>query len=217
MFVGYFAFGQDGLLYFVGMLSPEFNALAGAINLIGCVSYAKGVLAGKNKPNRVGWTLWATAPFIAFAAQLSQGVSWPALMTLSSGLGPLLVLLCSFMTKKAYWRLRPFDWACGGLSLIALILWAVTGEGNVAIVLSICADVLACLPTLRKSFTHPHTEAAAPFWAGVAGVTITLFTIQHWDVANSAFPIYLLLANLVIALTIDIRSRMLPEKAPAEA
>jgi hypothetical protein len=199
------------------MLSPEFNALAGAVNLIGCVSYARGVLAGKNKPNRVGWSLWAIAPLIAFAAQLSQGVSWPALMTLSSGLGPLTVLLCSFVAKKAYWRLRPFDWACGGLSIVALILWAITGEGNVAIVFSICADILACLPTLRKSFTHPHTESSVTFWAGVVGVTITLFTIQHWDIATSAFPIYLLAANLVIALTINVRAHMLPEKVPAEA
>ncbi|HSW98342.1 MAG TPA: hypothetical protein VLF71_00735 [Candidatus Saccharimonadales bacterium] len=189
------------------MLSPEWNVAAAAVNLVGCISYAKDTLAGRTKPNRVGWGLWAAAPLIAFAAELSQGVGWQSLITLSSGLGPLMVLTISFATKKAYWKLRPFDWFCGGLSLIALVLWAVTGKGDVAILFSICADVFACLPTLTKAYHHPETERALTFWFGVVGTAISLLTIAHWTFANYAFPVYLLVANVVLASVIDIRRK----------
>jgi hypothetical protein len=190
------------------MLNPNFAILGALISLVGCGSYALDTLRGSTKPNRVGWMLWATAPLVAFAAEFSQGVGIQSIITFSAGLGPLLVLLASFVARKAYWKIRPFDWYCAGLSLLALVLWWISGKGNVAIFFAICADLLACLPTAIKSFTHPETESAAAFVAGFAGVVITLLTIQHWTFANFAFPIYLLIANGTIAALIIIRGRM---------
>ena len=158
-------------------------------------------------PNRVGWSLWAMAPLVAFAAEVTQGVRLQSLITLSAGLGPLLVLLASFADRKAYWKLKPFDWYCAALSLIALLLWLITGKGNVAIVFSICADLLACLPTATKSYTHPETETPGAFVAGAAGVLLTILTIHIWTFANYAFPFYLLVANSAIAAIILVRGR----------
>jgi uncharacterized membrane protein HdeD (DUF308 family) len=197
----------------VRMISAEFTIIAAIINLIGCIGYARDTLTGRTKPNRVGWSLWATAPLIAFAAQISQGVGWQSLMTLSAGLGPALVLAASFANKNAYWKLKRFDWFCGGLSVLALIMWLITGEGNVAIMFAIVADVLACVPTLVKAYTDPDTESPTAFIAGVIASVITLLTITAWTIEGSAFPIYLLIANAAIAATILVRSHILTRRA----
>lgn len=194
------------------MLSAEFAAIAAAINLIGCVSYAKDTLSGKTKPNRVGWSLWTTAPLIAFAAQITQGVGWQSLMTLSAGLGPALVLAASFTSKQAYWQLKRFDWYCGALSVLALLMWLITGKGNVAIAFSILADVLACMPTLLKSYTHPETESPIAFITGAIASCITMLTISTWNIENAAFVLYLLLANGTIAATIIIRGHVITDR-----
>lgn len=190
------------------MLNPNF-AIAGAlISLLGCANYAWNVLKGGTQPNRVGWSLWALAPLIAFAAELSQGVTLQeSLITFSAGFGPILVLLASLTEKKAYWKIKPFDWYCAGLSLVALILWLITGKGDVAIVFSVCADLLAGIPTAIKSYTNPETESPIAFVAGSLGVILTLLTIQHWILANYAFPCYLLVANSTIAGIIILRGR----------
>jgi len=190
------------------MLNPNFAIVGALIAVAGCASYAWDTLKGSTQPNRVGWSLWALAPLIAFAAELSQGVKLQqSLITFSAGFGPMLVLLASFADRKAYWKIKPFDWYCGALSLIALLLWWITGKGDVAIIFSICADLLACIPTATKAFTNPETESPTAFVAGSVGVIITLLTIQHWMFPNYAFPVYLLVANTSIAGIIILRGR----------
>jgi hypothetical protein len=191
------------------MFNPNFAIVGALIALSGCASYAWDTLKGRTKPNRVGWSLWALAPLIAFAAELTQGVTiQQSLLTFSAGFGPVLVLLASFTDRKSYWKIKPFDWYCATLSLVALLFWWLTGKGNVAIVFSICADLLACVPTAIKSFTDPDTESPIAFVAGSIGTIITLLTIQHWVFANYAFPCYLLVANTGIAGIIILRSQI---------
>jgi hypothetical protein len=190
------------------MLSPNFAILSAAINIIGCAGYAWDTVKGTTKPNRVGWSLWALAPTIAFSAELSQGVKLQSLITLSAGVGPILVLLASFINRKAYWKIKPFDWCCGALSLIALLLWWITGRGNIAILFSIGADLLACLPTARKAYTNPESESYNAFAAGFVGTIVGVLTISHWSFANYAFPIYLVILNGCLAGLIIVRGRL---------
>ena len=121
---------------------------------------------GNTQPNRVSWMLWTLAPMIAFAAEVTQSVGLQSLLTFAIGFGPLLVVCASFLDPKAYARVTPFDVLCGALSLIALVAWAVTGTGNVAIFLSILADFFGAVPTLRKSYRDPESEHAVAFLAG---------------------------------------------------
>ncbi len=195
------------------MLNPKFAIIGAIIGLLGCVGYAWDTVRGKTKPNRVGWSLWALAPLVAFAAELSQGVKLQSLTTFSAGFGPLLVLVASFADRKAYWRISTFDWYCAGLSVLSLALWWITGKGDLAIFFAICADLVACLPTIRKGFTNPETESPGAFIAGFIGVIITMLTIQEWTFANYAFPIYLLIANGAIAGTIIVRGHLVGNKA----
>jgi len=192
------------------MLNANFAILGAIIETFGCISYSLDTLKGKTRPNRVGWSLWALAPLIAFAAELAQGVKLQqSLITFSAGFGPLLVLAASFATRDSYWKIKPFDLYCAALSLIALLLWWVTGKSAIAIIFSIGADLLAGLPTAVKAFTNPETESPIPFVAGIIGIVITLLTIQRWTFANYAFPSYLLVANATIAGIIIVRGKQL--------
>lgn len=183
------------------MIDPRFAILGALIILTGNAAYARDTVRGNTQPNRVTWMLWALAPLIAFAAEVSQGVGLNAVLALTVGLGPLMVVVASFMDPKAYARVTPFDAGCGVLSVVALAAWAATGRGNIAILLSILADFLAAVPTIRKAYLQPHTEHAAAFLSGVVGATITLLTIkpEDWSFASVAFPAYILLDSALIA------------------
>lgn len=189
------------------MLDPRVVILGAAISLIGCGIYAAGTLSGRVKPNRVSWVLWAFAPLIAFAAELASGVGWQSLTTLAPGLGPLLVLTASaFNSGRSYWQVTRLDLTCGGLSVLALVLWAATGSGNLAILFSILADGLASVPTLIKSYREPATENYWPYLATAANGAIALLTITTWQFSEYAFPAYLTLIFAAISVLI-----MLPQ------
>ena len=174
------------------MLHPAFVFVAAALNLIGTVAYLRGTLTGKTRPNRVTWFLWAFAPFVAFGAELQEGVGIQALMTFAVGFGPLLIFIASFVNRKAYWQLSTFDYVCGGLSLLGLAFWLVIQQGNVAIALAIGADALAAVPTLVKAFKDPDSENATAFGLAGVGAAITLATITVWDFAHISYPLYIL-------------------------
>lgn len=187
------------------MLNENFVFVGIAINAIGLLSYFIDTVKGKIQPNKVRFALWSIAPLVAFFAQIKQGVGIQSLMTLSAGLFPIIIFLGSFVNKKAYWKITKFDLSCGTLSLIGLLLWQVTQVGNIAIFFAILADGLAYIPTLTKSWSHPETESGWPWLAvGINGL-FALLTLKTFNFANSSFPIYFLVINLLTFAVIQFK------------
>lgn len=85
------------------MISENFVILGAIIATLGGIEYLVGTFKGKVKPNRVTFFLWSLTAFIAFFAQIKQGVGIQSLLAFLGGLISLLILLASFLNKKAYW------------------------------------------------------------------------------------------------------------------
>jgi len=187
------------------MLPSYFVVIGTLIGAAGAIAYLIDTIKGKVKPNRVSFLLWSIAPFIAFAAQIKQGVGLEVLMTFSTGFLPIMTLTASFFNKQAEWRFTKFDLFCGFLSAIGLVLWQITKVGNVAIFFSILADGLAAVPTIVKSYKYPDTELAWPWIASSFGVLLTLLTIKELSFANSAFIIYIFIVDLIIFSLVQFR------------
>ena len=187
------------------MINQNFVIVGAIIATAGSVSYLIDTLKGKVKPNRVSFLLWSLAPLIAFFAEIKQGVGIQALMTFIVGFLPLTIFIASFVNKKAVWNLTGFDSICGALSIVGLVLWYITKSGNIAIIFSILADALAAIPTVVKSFNYPETESAWPYLASTISAILTLLTVTVWDIANIAFPLYIVLITLVIFSLVQFR------------
>lgn len=187
------------------MINQNFVILGVLIGFAGNMTYVVNTLTGRTRPNRVTWFMWTLAPFIAFAAQLHEGVGIQSLVTFMAGACPLLVLIASFVNSKSVWKLTPFDFACGALSVLGVVLWLLTRHGDVAIIFSIAADGLAAMPTIRKAYTHPETEGWLNYIAAAISAGIALLTVKHWNFATYGFPLYLLIVCLVLSSLVRFR------------
>ena len=187
------------------MLPSSFVIVGTLIGAVGSVAYLVDTVKGKVKPNRVSFLLWSIAPFIAFAAQIKQGVGLESVMTFSTGFLPITTFAASFVNKNAEWKVTRFDLLCGFLSLIGLVLWLITKVGNVAILFSILADGLAAVPTIVKAYYYPDTELAWPWIATSFGVILTLLTLNTLTFANSGFIIYILIVDTLIFSLVQFR------------
>lgn len=197
------------------MINQNFVLLGAVLNLLGSSTYAYNTLKGKTKPNRVSWFLWATIPMIAFFAQIGEGVSlYTSLMTFMVGFGPMLVLSSSLLNKKSYWKISKLDYLCGALSIMAVVLWLVTGTGIVAIALSIVADLLAGVPTLIKAFKDPESEHHSVFRNGALSALITLLTIKNWSFPAYGFPLYIFIICALLYVLIRFKLGNLITKKP---
>lgn len=187
------------------MLNENFVIVGVIINLIGSFSYVIDTLQGKIKPNRVSWGLWAFASFVAFAAEIQQGVGIQSLMTFMVGFSPLLIFLASFVNKKAYWKLTKIDIFCAILSVAGLVLWIVTKTGNIAILFSIFADLTAGIPTLLKAYKYPETENYLEFLSSTVSAILTIFTLKIFTFSYVAYPFYIFLFDIIAVIFIKFK------------
>ena len=99
------------------MTFPQILVVISALLLFwGGYDYLRDTLAGKTKPNRVSWSLWALAPLISLGAAFSADADlWASVRVLVGGIVPAVIFLASFINKNSYWRLGRFDWFCGGI------------------------------------------------------------------------------------------------------
>lgn len=181
---------------------PYLVFLGALVQIAGIYVYIKQTLKGETKPNRVTWLMWSIAPLIGTAAAISDGVGLAILPVFMSGFAPLLVFIASFKNKKAYWKLERFDYICGALSILALILWAISKQPIIAIIFSIAADLFAAVPTFVKSWKHPQTESVEAYSTGIFNALTSFFALKTFAFSELAFPIYLVLLNSSLALII---------------
>lgn len=184
------------------MINPNFVIIGVLLQFIGGVTYFIDTLKGKIQPNKITWLLWSIAPFIAFTAEIKQGVGIQSLATFIVGFVPLLVFIASFANKRAYWKLNKLDFTCGALALLGIVFWYTTKVGNIAIFFSILADGLAGIPTIIKSYTNPESENYLVYFFGIINAGIALLVIYQWNFQNYGFPAYLLLLDIIFTLLI---------------
>ncbi|MEI6039794.1 MAG: hypothetical protein WCP93_00355 [Candidatus Berkelbacteria bacterium] len=181
----------------------QYVVIIGAVaQLIGIASYIKETIKGETKPNKVSWLLWAIAPLIASVAAFSDGIRWAVLPVFMSGFGPLLVFLASFINPKSYWKLESFDYICGICSVLALLLWWITKEPLIAIIFAVASDFFAAIPTLIKSWHYPATETIDPYVTGLFSSITSFFAIKSWVFTAYAFPIYLVIINILLIFAV---------------
>ncbi len=194
------------------MLNPNFIYVGIALNLLGFISYVNDTIKGKIQPNRVSFFLWSIPPIITFFAELNQGVGFQAIMPLSVGLIPFFVFLATFINKKSYAKIQKLDIICAFFSILGIILWYITNNGNIAIMFSILADAAAYVPTLVKSYNKPQTESAWPWLAAGSSGFITLLTIKNSNFANITFPLYYLIINVLVYVLVQYKIGILFKK-----
>jgi len=186
------------------MTFPQSLVIVSALLLLwGGYAYLGDTLAGRTKPNRVTWFLWALAPLVSFGAAFSADAdNWASVRVLVGGVVPAVIFLGSFVNKNSYWRLTRFDWLCGGLSLTALLFWQFVNSPLTAVLLATAANAFASIPTFIKAWNFPETETRLIFITSFLSAILIIPAIPVWTIANSAFQIGLMVTTGALLLAI---------------
>ncbi len=176
--------------------------IAAVIELFAFMPYIRGIISGEVKPNLVSWILWSLSPLLATIISFNAGVGWAVLLPgAMSGIGPMIIVTTALIKKGARWKITTFDYICGASSIIALILWLITGSTNLGLSFAILSDLLAAIPTLKKSWTHPETENYVIFLVTFFTKIAVFFVVKDWSFAELGFTIYLMIMCATLAIT----------------
>lgn len=79
--------------------------------------------------------------------------------------------------------------------MLALIVWGAIDSPRLAILFAAVGDGFAALPTILKAWKYPETETGLTYIASFISVLLIIPSISVWNIENSAFQIYLLIAD----------------------
>lgn len=168
--------------------------LTGVIAIVAVVPYVRDMLRGTTRPNIVSWGLWTLIHIIFIAAQWSSGASWSIVLPATELFTVALVVVLAAV-GYGYKKYTPLDLVCFCLAIAAIVLWQVTSEPMVALLMSVGADIMASIPTLKKAYLDPTSETLSTYILVVISAIFAALSTTIFDVPNLVWPAYIFLVN----------------------
>jgi hypothetical protein len=192
---------------------PDFKIsiaiIASVLAVIGNISYLKDTFQGKIKPHPYTWFIWSIVSMTTFWGGLAKGAGIGALPT---GIAESFTLIIFFFSLKYAFKngagqIRMIDNYFLAIALLGLIPWALTHDPTISVVIVVCIDIVAFIPTLRKAWDHPETEKPLLYEMNVSRHILTLFSLGSYNVATMFHSIAMICTNTIMALFIVTRTK----------
>jgi hypothetical protein len=175
-----------------------FGILAGFFSLVCFVPYIVTILQKKTKPNRASWWIWATNGLVLCIGNYAAGANNTIWALICAVIAQTFIAILSIKYGQGGWN--RFDRRCLFGSGISFILWRVFNSPLIAILLPLVIDILAALPTLKKSYYEPESEDVLTWILYTIGSLLNIFAITTWSFAIIITPLYVLGINTAIVL-----------------
>ena len=179
------------------------------IGFIGYVPYFRTLFNGKTKPHAFTWLVWGVLTAIAFGGQVAGNAGAGAWVTGFTAL--ISFAIFGFALVKGKRDFPPADWLCLGGCFLALGLWAFTNDPLLAIILITVIDMLAFIPTFRKSYSNPYTEPAFTYALSGLKFVVGLIALDVFSAVTVLYPASLVLTNGLFVVMLLVQRRRLAE------
>jgi hypothetical protein len=170
---------------------------ASVLLLLLLVPYIKSITGSTTRPSAVSWFGWMLLFIIETAAQASKGIDWSLAVPAISLLSTAIITFTALRMGRAVWTSA--DRYCIALAAAAIILWAITKEPLVALVLSVVADIAVSLPTIIKTYQEPESEPRTLWSLYALGCFMAVIATTDLTIYNLLVPVYSVVVAGVIA------------------
>lgn len=172
--------------------------IGGLVNAWGIGLYIRDVYRGTNKPNLVGWTVWALLPGIATGAALSEGIfTWTVLFTGLITLLPTVVVLACL--HRGTWKFDQVDRVMAAAIAAILAAWWYSGSAELTIFFTILVDVCGSILVIRHAYQNPEEESIHGYTSAIPLAAFALLGVSNMSVVSIGYPLWILLLNVCIA------------------
>jgi hypothetical protein len=187
----------------VSDLAPLLGVLAGVVGAADTVPYVRDILAGRTRPYRWTWLIWAVLAIVVCASQRADGASWSLVMAAVQAV--LTSVIFALAIRRGEGALGAVERVMLAVAAGGVVGWLVAGEPVVATACVVAADLIGAAMMLPKTYRDPESETLATFaLASVAGA-LAVGAVGRLDASLLLYPVYFCVANAAIALLIVSR------------
>jgi len=169
--------------------------------------YIKDMFKWTTKPHVLSWTVFVIIDIIVILTQ-RYGWAGPGVWATDAvTIWAIMVLILSFK----YWEkdIRKSDIVAFTLSLFAVILYVTLSDPTYAMICVIIILALAFYPTFRKTYHKPNEETLSMYILAWVRSCIAIFATVEFSFLTLAFPVYVIMLNIVFVSMVLYRKKKL--------
>lgn len=186
-------------------MKEAFAILASIFAVLGNISYVRDVFKRRVVPHPYTWLVWTIVSGITFFGQLAKGAGIGALPTAIAELFTVLIFL--FSTQYGFKHIARTDTYFLLFALLGIIPWILTKDPTLSVIIAVTIDLIAFIPTIRKTWRSPTSEAPALYSMNVLRHILTLFSLQAYNIATTLHSLAMIVTNTTMTALIIRRPK----------
>lgn len=185
--------------------------IAGLISIAATLPYIWDTLKGKTRPNIVTWFTWGLLSGITAFAALDGHATQTAIFAGMTALCDVAIVLAGL--RYGIKKYTAFDIVCQLLAVLGIILWQITRQPAVAVLLNIISDLIGALPTYRHIWLDPYEETLKTFVIATLASALAIISLASFAFIASAYPLYIFASCVSLAGLIALRRYVWTDKS----
>ena len=179
--------------------------VAACLAIVGNVPYLRDVILKRVQPHPYTWLVWTIVSAITFFGQLAKGAGVGAIPTAASEI--FTVIIFFFSLQYGFKKIVKTDTYFLIIALAGLIPWFLTDDPTISVIIAVAIDVVAFIPTLRKTWREPKSETPILYAMNVTRHGLALFSLQTYNIATTLHSIVMIVTNSLMTSFILTRKR----------
>ncbi len=174
--------------------------IAALLAIVGNVPYLRDIMKGRVQPHPYTWLVWSLVSCIIFFGQLAKGAGVGAIPTAASEVFTIIIFF--FSLKYGFKNIRKIDTVFFIIALLGIIPWILTKDPTVSVIIAVGIDLVAFIPTMRKTWARPETETPVLYSMNVLRQIHKLFSLQAYNIATTLHSIVMITTNTFMTMII---------------
>jgi hypothetical protein len=174
-----------------------FAIIASLLAVAGNVPYLRDVLTKKITPHPYTWLVWSIVSAITFFGLFVKGGGIGALPVAVAEGFTVIIFLCSL--RNGFAHIEKTDHYYLAAALLGLIPWLLTKDPTISVIVAVAIDLIAFVPTIRKTWRRPQSEQSSLFVANVLRHILVIASLQSYNIATMLHSIAMIVTNTVMS------------------
>ena len=172
--------------------------IASLLAIVGNVPYLRDIIKGRVQPHPYTWLVWSLVSCIIFWTSCKR-----AGLVHFRPLRLKCLLLSSFSFRSS---MGSNIFAKSILSFCDCIARyysrLLTKDPTISVIIAVAIDVVAFIPTMRKTWARPETETPILYGMNVLRHILMLFSLQAYNIATTLHSIVMITTNTFMTVVI---------------
>ncbi len=177
--------------------------IAALLAIVGNVPYLRDIVNKKIQPHAYTWFVWSIVSMITFFGQVAKGAGIGALPTAASEIFTIIIFIYSL--RYGFKGIKKIDTICLIIALLGIIPWIFLHDPTISVIIAVCIDLTAFVPTIRKTWKYPKTENPILYSMNVLRHILALFSMQTYNIATTLHSIAMIVTNSFMTIILLTR------------